>query len=204
MPFIVQGLKLADMSNVNVPKAMKWTMVTLVISLAVSLPVTLYWQYDRGVPGSGWPRMLSAFPFENMVKIKHQLTAQGTMDLSQSLEGWSRFTHMSPNAPCIAAFLIALAVALGIGFARLRFTHWPFHPVVFVFLGGHQAKMMGVSFLIGWMIKTLVNKYGGARLYNSLKPFMIGVIAGEMSARLIPMIVGAVVYAVTGQSPASY
>jgi hypothetical protein len=111
---------------------------------------------------------------------------------------------MSPNAPCIAAFLIALAVALGIGFARLRFTHWPFHPVVFVFLGGHQAKMMGVSFLIGWMIKTLVNKYGGARLYNSLKPFMIGVIAGEMSARLIPMIVGAVVYAVTGQSPASY
>jgi hypothetical protein len=33
---------------------------------------------------------------------------------------------------------------------------------------------------------------------------MIGIIAGEMSARLIPMGVGAIFYLITGRSPASY
>jgi len=201
MPFLVQGLKLADMSNVHMKKMLKWTMLALLISLAVAIPVTIYWQYDQGAPSSGWPRMLSAFPFENIVTTKHKLAAQGTLELSAALSGWQRFTHMLPNGPCLVAFAIALVTALGLGFARLRFTRWPIHPVVFVFLCGHQAKVMSGSFLLGWLIKTLVNKYGGAKLYHTLKPLMIGVIAGEMSARLVPMVVGTIIYAVTGQSP---
>jgi len=49
-----------------------------------------------------------------------------------------------------------------------------------------------------------VNKYGGARVYQATKPFMIGILAGEMTARLVPMLVGSIVYFVTGQSPQQY
>lgn len=204
MPFLVQGLKLADMSGVKAGRIASWALVVLLLTLAVSLPVTLYWQYDRGVPGEGWPRMLSSFPFENIVKIKQQLRAQGTLEVAESVHGFERFAQLSPNGPCIAAFAIALAIALGIGFARLRFAWWPLHPVVFVFLGGHQAKIMGGSFLIGWGIKTVVNTYGGARLYQRLKPLMVGLIAGEMTARLVPTVVGSIIYIVTGRSPVQY
>jgi hypothetical protein len=204
MPFLMQGLKLAEMSEVKANRAAGWALAVLLLSLAVSLPMTLYWQYDRGAPGDGWPRALSSFPFENLVRIKQQLGAQGTAELAESLDGFARFAHLTPNGPCVAAFAIALAIALGLGLARLRFAWWPLHPVVFVFLGGHQAKIMGGSFLMGWILKTLVNSYGGARLYQRLKPLMIGLIAGEMTAKLVPTLVGTVIYAVTGRSPVQY
>jgi hypothetical protein len=204
MPFLVQGLKLADMSDVRIGRVAKWVFVALALSLVISLPLTIYWQYDQGVPKGGWPRSLSAFPFENLVSTKHQLAAQGSLASSKAVSGWGRFAAMRPTGKCIFAFFLAVAVALGMGFGRLRFRRWPFHPVVFVFLGGHQAKMMGVSFLIGWLVKSMVNKYGGARVYQATKPLMIGVLAGEMTARLIPMIVGGVVYLITGQSPQQY
>ena len=99
------------------------------------------------------------------------------------------------------AFLIALGISLGIGLGRLRFAWWPLHPVVFVFLGGYQATLMGVSFLIGWLIKIVVSRYGGARLYQRLKPLMIGIIAAEMVGALIPMLVGTVYYVIVGHQP---
>ncbi|OGV74842.1 MAG: hypothetical protein A3K19_00705 [Lentisphaerae bacterium RIFOXYB12_FULL_65_16] len=203
MPFAVQAFKLVDVSGESVAKLSRWALLTLVLCTVICIPVTLYWQYDVGgmQTSLGWPRMLSTFTFENMVMIKQQLTAQGTLEISENLHGWQRFTHMAPNWPCVTAFLVALALALGIGICRLRFAWWPLHPVMFVFLGGYQACLMGGSFLIGWLIKTLVSKYGGGRLYNNLKPLMIGIIAGDVAARLIPMLVGIVYYAITGKSP---
>jgi hypothetical protein len=204
MPFLVQGLKLTEMSQVKANRVAGWALAVLLLSLAVSLPVTLYWQYDRGAPGEGWPRALSSFPFENIVRIKQQLAAQGTAELAASLDGFARFGQLTPNGPCVAAFAIALVVALGLGLARLRFAWWPLHPVVFVFLGGYQAKVMAGSFLLGWLTKTAVNTYGGARLYQRLKPLMIGLIAGDMTAKLVPTVVGSVIYAVTGRTPVQY
>ena len=201
MPFLVQGLKLADMSQVRIGKTVKWVFVALGLSLLISLPMTIYWQYDQGAPKGGWPRSLSSFPFETLVSTKHQLAAQGSLAQSEQVSGWGRFAAMRPTGPCVLAFFVAVGLALGIGFGRLRFRRWPFHPVVFVFLGGHQAKMMGVSFLIGWLVKGGVNKYGGARIYQAAKPFMIGMLAGEMTARLIPMVVGAAFYLATGEIP---
>lgn len=204
MPFLVQGLKLADMSDVRIGRLAKWVFIALGLSLLISLPLTIYWQYDQGVPNANWPRSLSAFPFENLVKLKHQLAAQGSLADAEKVSGWGHFAAMRPTGSCILAFFLAVGVALGLGFARLRFRNWPFHPVVFVFLGGHQAKMMGVSFLIGWLVKGIVSKYGGARVYQAAKPFMIGILAGEMTARLIPMLVGSIIYLLTGQSPRQY
>ena len=201
MPFIVQGFKLADMSGVDVAKIAKWSVLTLVLCVAIAVPITIYWQYDQGAPVGGWPHMVSTFPFENMVKIKHQLSAQGLLEQAESVHGWARFARLTPNFPCVAAFFIALGICLAIGICRLRFANWPFHPVVFVFLGGYQGKLMAGSFFLGWLLKTAVSKYGGERLYQRLKPLMIGVIAGDMFARLIPMIVGTVYYLVMGRQP---
>jgi hypothetical protein len=54
---------------------------------------------------------------------------------------------------------------------------------------------------VGWAIKVLVTKYGGASWYQRLKPFMFGLIAGEMLGGLMPMVVGLVYWLVTGQLP---
>ena len=45
---------------------------------------------------------------------------------------------------------------------------------------------MAWSFLIGWVIKIVVTRYGGARLYKRLKPLMIGLIVGDVLGRFLP------------------
>ena len=36
------------------------------------------------------------------------------------------------------------------------------------------------SFLLGWLIKVLVVRFGGGRVYNNLKPLFIGLIIGDL------------------------
>ena len=60
------------------------------------------------------------------------------------------------------------------------------------------------SFLLGWIIKVGVTKFGGGRSYQRLKPFMIGIIAGELLGGLLFMAVGAIYYAATGLFPVKY
>jgi hypothetical protein len=57
------------------------------------------------------------------------------------------------------------------------------------------------SLLLGWAVKTAVGRYGGESLYQKGKPLMTGVIAGEMLAGTVPILVGAVYYLTTGERP---
>ena len=206
MPFSVQAFKLVDASGVRVPKVACWTAVVVVLSLAVALPLTLYWHYDRGAMASadGWGLATPRFPFENVVEVKQTLAAQGLLEGARSVRGWGRFLRMRPSVPCVSAFGIATLVAVGLAIGRLRFAWWPLHPVIFVFLGGYRSMVMAGSFLLGWLFKTVVMKYGGARLYQRLKALMFGLIAGDMLAGVIPMAIGAVYYLVTNEMPKSY
>lgn len=203
MPFFVQALKLTDDVAVPVRRTAGLGLAVLFLGVAIALPLILYWQYDRGalLASGSWPRYAATFPFENMVQVTHLLEAQDTRELAESLRGWQRLAHVSPHWPAVTAFAIAVGLSIGIATARLRFTWWPFHPVMFVFLGGAQALHMSGSFALGWLIKTLVGKYGGEKVYQRVKPLMIGIIAGDMLGRFAPMLIGSIYYAVTGRSP---
>jgi hypothetical protein len=54
------------------------------------------------------------------------------------------------------------------------------------------------------LIKVAVMKYGGANIYQRLKPLMFGLIAGEMMGGMIPMVVSLVYYLATGDQPKSF
>ena len=201
MPFFTQALKLADVSRVDVGRVAKWGVVIIALSLLIAIPCTIYWQYDRGAPSTGWPRATAWYSFENMVEIKQRLRGQEMLETAESLSGWSRLAHLSPDWGQLSAFLIALTIALGLGLGRLRFTWWPLHPMAFVFLGGFPAIYHWFSFFVAWVIKMIVAKYGGARLYQQLKPLMIGIIAGSVVGDFVPIVVGSIYYFTTGQRP---
>jgi hypothetical protein len=206
MPFMVQGLRLADNCGVEPRRTARWGAIVLVLSLAVALPMTLYWQYDRGALSTpdGWMLAPSQFPYDNLVTIKQKLELQGLLEQAESVRGFERLAHIKPDFPCVGAFVGATVVALILAAGRLRFSWWPLHPVVFVFLGGYQSMMMAPSFFMGWLLKNVIVRYGGARLYQRLKPLMIGLIAGDMIAGAIPMLIGAVYYLITGDVPKNY
>jgi hypothetical protein len=54
------------------------------------------------------------------------------------------------------------------------------------------------------MVKKSAIRFGGIRMAKVLRPLMVGVIAGEVLAAVIFMIVGFLYYANTGQKPLPY
>jgi hypothetical protein len=201
MPFFVQVLKLGDVFRLDLGRLARWGVAIVVLSVLIAVPCNIYWQYDRGAPTVGWPRATAWYSFENMVEVKQKLRAQELLGTAESLRGWDRIAYMTPDTKQVTAFLIALVIALALAIGRLRFPKWPLHPMAFVFLGGWPACFHWFSFMLAWVLKITVTKYGGARLYERLKPLMIGLIAGSMLGSLVPMVVGSVYYFVVGQPP---
>jgi hypothetical protein len=198
MPYVINALKLADDCQQKVGKTAGAIALALIVGLAVGIPVTLYFQYDRGVDVSSWQINQSKVPFNDVIGIMQRLDAQGQLETAGQATGLSRFLHASPNGQAIATFLISAALVLVFSGLRLRFANWPLHPVMFLVWSTYAGNAFAQSFIIGWLIKMLVTKYGGASIYQRFKPLMFGLIAGEMLGGVIPMIVSLIYYLVTG------
>ena len=72
-----------------------------------------------------------------------------------------------------------------IAWMRLRFPWWPFHPVGYI-IGFSELVDEGCGmspFLIAWLAKSLVLRYGGLRLYRQTLPAAIGLLMGDVLNR---------------------
>lgn len=192
MPFLVQAMKIADSAEIRVTRALKWGAVAMILALAISIPVTIYLEYNAGAPPAGWPTAVTRFPFQRTVLISQRLESQGLLESASAVKGWSRFLHLSPHKPQVITFLVTMAATLVVAAGRLRFAWWPLHPVVFLFLGSYTAYPF--SFFLGWLIKTGVSRYGGGDAYQRLKPLMFGVIAGPLFFQFLRMAGGSVYF----------
>jgi hypothetical protein len=72
--------------------------------------------------------------------------------------------------------------------ARSRFLWFPLHPLGYIVATGYPIQRLWFSFFLGWAIKTLVMKYGGGGAYSQFRPFMIGLIFGNISAMVFWML----------------
>jgi hypothetical protein len=206
MPFMSNSLKMLDLRKASVGKTAGWSAAAILLGLAIGLSATLYIQYDQGnACWEGWAEQaVPTMQFNNALAVKRKLIAQGTEETSAALSGWSRFAHMQPNSVCMYSFAAGFVLVLLFSVARLRFRWWPLHPLLFVtWCTPHIASFSG-AFLLGWLVKRSVVKYGGNAWYNRLKPLMYGLIAGEILSALIPSIVGAIYYFVTGDRPQAF
>ena len=140
-------------------------------------------------------------PFQEMTNIQQRLAPDGGLAQAEALHGWARFANLSPSPTMMATVAAGFVLVLLFSVARLRWTKWPLHPVLFLVWFTEPGMALAASFLLGWFVKVLVTKYGGGTIYRTLKPVMIGLIAGEMTAGVISMIAGAIYYFVTGEMP---
>jgi len=203
MPFAIQAYRVLDLTGERVSRGARWALVAVVLAVVVAVPSMIYWQYDRGAVATGdpWLMKLAQFPGENLAKMHDQLDAQGALETSLEARGVARLSLLRPDWPLVMAFAIIFGLTLLTAFLRLRFAWWPLHPVAFVFLHGHQGRMMAFSFLLGWAIKSCVTRYGGTELYKKVRPLMIGLIVGDLAGRFLPMLTGIIFYAITGERP---
>jgi hypothetical protein len=207
MPFVVCGLRLAERVRARTGTAAWAGYGAFAVGLAVAIPVTLYIQYQYGAirAGDGWASgSVPSLAFDASCAVRTQLAAQGSLDASLHASALQRLAAIRPLTPCIVGFGITFGLTWLFTILRHRFAWWPFHPVMFLVLASWQSTYIAFSLLLGWGIKAAVTKYGGAMTYQRLRPVMIGLIAGELLAGVMPVIVGTVYYLVTGTPPPEF
>ena len=72
---------------------------------------------------------------------------------------------------------------------------WPIHPLGFLLIATWTGNTVWFSVFVGWLLKTLVMKYGGGRGYTRARGLFLGLILGEVSAKAIWALLNAIMLA---------
>jgi hypothetical protein len=63
--------------------------------------------------------------------------------------------------------------------ARQRFVWWPIHPISLPVSSMWMTDTIVLSVFLSWLIKLMLLRYGGPRLYERGKPLFIGLVVGQ-------------------------
>ncbi len=86
---------------------------------------------------------------------------------------------------------IGALVVLGLTIMRARFAWFPLHPLGYIVASGYPITQLWPSFFLGWLIKSLLMRFGGSDAVTRFRPFMIGLILGNIVAIVLWLIYGA-------------
>jgi hypothetical protein len=144
-------------------------------------------------------------PLNQALQVQQRLITQGALEAAEQTSGFGRLADLAPNWGILSAFGIGLGLVVLFSFLRLRFNGFPLHPVLFAVIMGWPTLVMAGSFLIGWFTKLVTMKYGGEKAFQQMKPFMIGLLGGEVVAGFLIAIFSLgyyiLSYWITGQPP---
>lgn len=177
LPFFAHCVRLADRVKMR-RRNLSWIMMLTMFAGLVATTVTIFWlAYEAGgINLNHWffvnnpqrgPRYAHEF-------ITNPVTWQGdNMGARWAWTAWG-----------------GLAFA-GLTFLRHRFVWWPLHPIGMPFMFPSWPVVM-----LTWMVKGLILKYGGVRLFAQLKPVFLGFILGQFGSAgtwfILDMLLGVV------------
>lgn len=207
MPFIITALDLGKRTGSPPVRIAKWGTIALFAALIISTPVCTYILYNYGATNTndGWA--YSGVPQETLrssEQSRRKLLEIGQLHNSNKLSVTEKLSSIKPEKYANLAFFIAFSLVFFFSFLRHRYAWWPLHPLLFLVLGTWQCAVMAGSFLLGWLIKTLVVKYGGGEVFNKAKMIMMGFIAGDLIMAIITSLIGLVYYIATGDKAPSF
>ncbi|MFH1571301.1 MAG: DUF6785 family protein [Gemmatimonadota bacterium] len=170
LPIQLEGIKLAEDAGAAWPRVGAVLALGLGLGLLAGFWTTLDLFYARGL--FALDQHGGARAAARVGRYVHYLYAEaGTQSAGADLAR-------------LAAAAFGGLVTAGVVAARAFFLRLPLHPVGFVY-GTALGSYVWGSVLAGWAAKSLAVRYGGARTYQRLRPFFLGLILGELAMRLV-------------------
>jgi len=163
----MDGLRLADHAQVRRRE------MALALGLAMAIGfagaawahLSAYYQYGQNVVDGGtgvgdWRSTVARQAFEAMQSLVANKTPPDTTRMA-----WTG---------------LGAGVALGLAVLRFLFLRFPLHPMGFLIATsyGNECPIWG-DLLLVWIIKSLVLRLGGVRLYRQLIPIFLGLAIGQ-------------------------
>lgn len=169
MPHQLESFKLAEQTRSNL-KGWYWGMLfAAVIGSIAAFWAMLHLNYDYGAAG----KSRAGFGSESYTRLTNWLQMPTDFNLSATL-----------------AIGVGLLVSFFLQWMRTRFTWWPFHPLGYAVSGSWEMNLVWMPLLIAWLIKILMLRYGGLRLFLRSLPFFFGLILGQFVIGSIANIIG--------------
>jgi len=162
MASCANGLKLSEEIKTRSKKPLFWAMLaSIVVSLIGSIWIILKLSYTYGGINLN-PWFFGGGALAPFNYIASKINSPTPVDWG----GW-----LSTGIGAGAMGLLMLA--------RQRFLWWPLHPLGFPIGGIWVVDEISFSIFLAWLLKALVLKYGGPRLYRRTRPFFLGLILGQ-------------------------
>jgi hypothetical protein len=122
--------------------------------------------------------------FWAMLHLMYSYGAQAKSRMSFGSEAWERLASWT-ESPQPAKWGASVAIAAGFAFAyllemaRVRWAAWPFHPLGFAVSSSWEMNLVWMPLFVAWLIKSILLRYGGLRLFRRSLPFFFGLILGQ-------------------------
>ena len=96
------------------------------------------------------------------------------------LRNWVNYPK-GTDVPAVSFMGIGAIMTIFLTIMRRRFIGWPFHPAGYALGNNTWGGIVYIWFavFIGWLIKWLILRHGGLKMYRRAVPFFLGLILGE-------------------------
>jgi len=182
MPAFMHAMKIADemrMDRQSLRRLLYCVVAAIVVTMGVTFVATLHGLYstqESGLGGYDW--------FTKGGPTAVLTTTKAAIDnIDNPAQSGFRLTTLVWS--CIGATVVWLMMS-----ARSRFLWFPLHPLGYLLAPGYPITRLWFSFFLGWGIKSLIMKYGGSDTYSNVRPFMIGLILGNLAAMVLWVMYG--------------
>jgi hypothetical protein len=170
--WVMEGMKIADETGMKRRSMLKALALVIVFVFVISFPLILKYYHSVGLSFGVGSIASSEAPGQT-----HSLPA-----------------YRAPAPYGVLFGGIGAVVTIFCAFMRLNFIWWPLHP--WGFLLGQQLdtyyRFPG-AFFVAWLVKVVIFRWFGKKMYDKLKPFFIGLIISDITMMLVNVLV-AIVY----------
>lgn len=139
-----------------------WILIGAFTGIAVGLAALLDLYYDVG---------------QASAKITTYRTGVG-LEAFNRLDSWLQ----NPRGPDVLGISVAggaLGFTLVLGALRDRYLGFPLHPIGYAFAQCYAMEYFWFVFLVTWVVKFVLIRYGGVKAYRAALPFFLGLILGD-------------------------
>jgi len=96
------------------------------------------------------------------------------------------------NASQVLWLVIGIAATIALVNLRIRFGWFPLHPLGYALTTSWMTTVFWMPILTAWILKILVIRYGGMRLFIRVRPFFLGLVFGEFTAAVAWTLIAAI------------
>jgi hypothetical protein len=176
MPFQLEGLKMAERAKMNSRYLTLAMLLAAAFGCLASFWAFLHLGYQLGI---------------GTAKVTGPVVWAFGPEPWNRLQSWME-SPLKPNGPALTAMAGGFLFTILLMAMRMRFYWWPFHPVGYAVSSSWSLQQIWLPITLAWVIKLLILRYGGLRLYRHALPLFLGLILGEFIVGSLWTIIGIV------------